>query len=264
MARKKSKKVNIFFVIIMLAVLGYFYYKFDASQSLQSKVDEQEMVNIKTFPDDLVINKEVLAVKPKWYKEVTAEYPVGDAVGVATVAQFVRDEADQLWCTNDEENLSEKDIKKKGNLEMYECSLEIKYSYTHSYYLLSHKLGEYGMYGGVHGIYSAETFTYDTDGNKLAFADMVLNKETYKKDISEKLKAGFKNYQRDTKDANFDSIIDEVTAETNIDTLPYIATKDGLVFLFSETQGLSYASGEVEIAIPFAELVGVLKPEFLN
>ncbi len=264
MARKKSKKVNIFFVIIMLAVLGYFYYKFDASQSLQSKVDEQEMVNIKTFPDDLVINKEVLAVKPKWYKEVTAEYPVGDAVGVATVAQFVRDEADQLWCTNDEENLSEKDIKKKGNLEMYECSLEIKYSYTHSYYLLSHKLGEYGMYGGVHGIYSAETFTYDTDGNKLALADLAVNKDTYKIQFGDKLKAGFKKYELEHKDANFGAIAEEATAETNIDSIPYIATKDGLVFLFSETQGLPYAAGEVEIRIPFGELTGLVKPEFLD
>ena len=83
MARKKNKKVNIIFIVTMIVILGYFYYKFDASQSLQNKDDENEIVaSLKTFPDNLTIEKQTLNLKPKWYKEVSAEYPVGDVAGV--------------------------------------------------------------------------------------------------------------------------------------------------------------------------------------
>ncbi|MCC6323661.1 DUF3298 domain-containing protein [Candidatus Nomurabacteria bacterium] len=263
MARKKSKKVNIFFVILMVAILGYFYYKFDASQSLQSKDDPKEIVNIKTFPDDIVVEKESLISKPTWYKEINIEYPKGDVVGVADIASFAKEKADKFWCLNDEENLTEAQSKKKADKAMYECSLEIKYSYTFSNKLFTHKLVIYGS-GGVHGIYSIETFTYDTDGNKLALVDLVANKENYKKIISDKLKIGFNEYQKNNPNTNFDSSIEEIIIEENIDTLPYVATKDGLVFLFNETNGLSNEDGEVEIKIPKNELIGIIKSEFLN
>ncbi len=248
----------------MLAIMGYFYYKFDATQSLQDKTDKEEIVKVKTFPDDLRIGKESFTDKPKWYKEVSVEYPIGDEVGVAEVAKFAHDEASELWCTNDEENLSEKDVKKKGMAEMYECSLEVRYSYTHSKNLLSHKLGEYGMYGGVHGIYSAETLTYDTDGNKIKLIDMAVNKDTYKKDIVAKLKNSFSNSNNKDYGENFASLLSDIATEESIDSIPFIATTDGLVFLFSEIQGLPSAIGEVEIKIPFSELKGVLSNEFLS
>ena len=120
------------------------------------------------------------------------------------------------------------------------------------------------MYGGVHGIYTADTFTYDTNGNQLTLADLVINKETYKKDFSSLLKTGFKKYQDENKDTNFDSVLDEITVEGAIDTVPYMATNDGLVFLFSEINGLPFGAGEVEIKILFSELSGLIKPEFLD
>jgi hypothetical protein len=133
---------------------------------------------------------------------VSVEYPIGEIAGVADVAQFAKDDASQLWCVNDEENLTRKEIEQKGSIAMYECSLEIKYSYTHSKKLLSHKLGEYGMYGGVHGIYNSETFTYDTEGKKVTLLDMAVKKDAYKKDLVIKLKSGFSNYQNKDSESN--------------------------------------------------------------
>lgn len=263
MARKKSKKVNIFFVILMIAILGYFYYKFDASQSLQTKDDPIEILNTKTFSDDIVVEKESLISKPAWYKEINTEYPKGDIVGVAEIEQIVKEKANQFWCLNDEEKLTEAQAKKKADKSIYECSLEIKYSYTFSKKLFTHKLALYGS-GGAHGVYSTETYTYDTLGNKLALGDLAINKDNYKKAISDKLKIGFAEYQKNNPDSNLDTALEEITSEINIDSLPYIATKDGLVFLFNETNGLSNRDGEVEIKIPNSELIGIIKSEFLN
>lgn len=263
MSRKKNQKVNIVFIIIMLIILGYFYYKFDPKASLQNKDDEKEIVNTKSFPDNLTIETKKINLKPNWYKEISAEYPVGGVVGAADVEKFVNDEASQFWCANDEEKVTEKDAKKKGEVSTYECNLEIKYSYTHSKKLLSHKLAEYGS-GGVHGVYNAETFTYDVDGHKLLIADLVIDKESYKKDLSNKLKDAFKKYQNENKDGNFDDVLNDITDESIIDTLPFLATNDGLIFLFNETSGLPYGAGEIEIKLSTLDLVGVIKTEFLN
>jgi hypothetical protein len=264
MSRKKSKKLNIVFIILMLAVLGYLYFKFSPSPSNDNKDDNTTITDTKNFSTNLEIKKKSLNLKPTWYKEITAEYPTGDLAGVAEVEKFVRTEIDQLWCANDEEKLTEIKAKAKGGVEMYKCSLDIKYSYSHNNKLLSHKLGEYGTYGGTHGIYSAETFTYDTNGNKLALADIVTSKDTYKETFSEKLKTSFKQIQKQNADYNFDSILADITDESQIDSLPFIVTPAGIKFLFSEINGLAYGAGEVEVLVPFTDLGGVIKSEFLD
>lgn len=264
MSRKKSKKLNIVFVILMLAVLGYLYFKFSPSQSSNNKDDNTTITDTKNFSTNLEIKKKSLNSKPTWYKEITAEYPTGDIVGVAEVEKFVRSEIDQLWCANDEEKLTEIKAKERGGIEMYKCSLDIKYSYTNNSKLLSHKLGEYGTYGGTHGIYNAETLTYDANGNKLALSDIVINKDTYKKTFSEKLKTGFKQIQKENRDYNFDPILVDITDESQIDSLPFIVTPIGIKFLFSEINGLAYGAGEVEVLVPLTDLNGVIKSEFLD
>ena len=244
----------------MIIALGYLYFKFSPSQTN----DKTEQSDGKNFPINLKINKKSLNLKPAWYKEINAEYPIGDIVGVAEVEKFVRSEIDQLWCANDEEKLTEIKAKAKGGVEIYKCSLDIKYSYTNNTKLLSHKLGEYGTYGGTHGIYNAETLTYDTNGNKLVLSDIVVSKDTYKKTFSEKLKTGFKQIQKENGDYNFDSILVDITDESQIDSLPFIVTPVGIKFLFSEINGLAYGAGEVEVLVPFTDLNGVIKSEFLD
>lgn len=264
MSRKKSKKLNIVFILLMLALLGYLYFKFSPSPSNDKKDDNSTITDTKKFSNDLEINKKNLNLKPAWYKEINAEYPIGDIVGVAEVEKFVRSEIDQLWCANDEEKLTEAKAKSKGGVEMYKCSLDIKYSYTNNTKLLSHKVGEYGTYGGTHGIYSAETFTYDTNGNRLTLGDIVVDKDSYKKIFSEKLKTGFNQIQKQNSDYNFDSILADITDESQIDSLPFIVTPIGIKFLFSEINGLAYGAGEVEVLVPFTDLNGVIKSEFLD
>lgn len=264
MSRKKSKKVNIVFIILMFAFLGYLYFKFSPSPSNDKKDDNATITDTKNFSTNLEIDKKILNLKPTWYKEITAEYPTGDVAGVMEVEKFVRSEIDELRCANDEEKLTEIKAKAKGGVEMYKCSLDIKYSYTNNAKLLSHKLGEYGTYGGTHGIYSAETFTYDTNGNRLTLGDIVVDKGTYKKIFSEKLKIGFKQIQKQNADYNFDSILADITDESQIDSLPFIVTPMGIKFLFSEINGLAYGAGEVEVLVPFTDLNGVIKSEFLD
>ncbi len=264
MARRKNKSINILFVVIILGILGYLYYRYNGgffpvkNTSIENKTAER--VSDASFGDDIKIETKTLAQKETWYKEITVQYPEGDVAGVAEVKKFVFDEISQLWCQNDDEHVSESDAKK--TTVDYECSLDIKYSYTNNHKLISHKLAEYGMYGGMHGIYTAETFTYDTNGTKLALADIILNKDTYKKALVEKLKVGFKKYEKENKSLNVD--INEIVNEGAIDMLPFIVTKTGITFLFSGMTGLSFGAGEVEIPLSFAELTGIIKPQFLN
>jgi hypothetical protein len=154
--------------------------------------------------------------------------------------------------------------KKKGMLEMYKCSLDIKYSFTHNNKLISHKISEYGMYGGTHGIYNAEAFTYDTNGRKLALSDLFYDSNTYKKVLSDKLKNRFKELQKQNKDYNFDPILDDITSESVIESVPFIIKPESITFLFSEMHGVAYGLGEVEVAIPFVDLQGVMKSEYID
>ena len=259
----RNKKINIVLIIIVLIALGALYYKFNRPSGTDSQIKTNKNT-LQFFPADLLINKESLTAKPTWYKEINAEYPVGDMVGVKDIENFVRKEGDQLWCANDEENLTEQQTKDQGLFEIYKCSLSIKYSYSNSKNLLTHKLGEYGMYGGTHGIYSAVTFTYDVNGNSLTLSDLAANKDTYRKTISNKLKEGFMQLQKSNSNYSFDYVLDEITKEDTIDSLAFMATSDGLVFLFSETNGLSYGLGEIEVKIPFTDLIGVLQNKYLN
>jgi len=263
MARRKSKKVNIIFIILMIIALGYLYFKFSPSQT-NNKIEKTEQSDDKNFPTNLKINKKNLNSKPEWYKEIKAEYPEGDVAGVAETEKFVRDKIDQLWCANDDEKLTESDVKEKGMLEMYKCSLDIKYSFTHNNKLISHKISEYGMYGGTHGIYNAEAFTYNTNGRKLALSDLFYDSNTYKKVLSDKLKNRFKELQKQNKDYNFDSILNDITSEAVIESVPFIIKTNSITFLFSETHGLGYGVGEVEVAIPFTELKNAIKSEYID
>jgi hypothetical protein len=263
MTRRKSKKVNIIFIILMLIALGYLYFKFSPSQT-NDKTDKTEQSDGKNFPINLKINKKSLNSNPEWYKEITAEYPEGDVAGVANIEKVVREEVAQLWCANDDEKLTEIEAKQKGMLEMYKCSLDIKYSFANNKKLISHKLGEYGTYGGTHGIYVSKTFTYDTNGKQLVLSDLFYDTDTYKKILSEKLKISFKQIQKQNKDYNFDPILDDITSESVIESVPFIIKPESITFLFSEMHGVAYGLGEVEVAIPFVDLQGVMKSEYID
>lgn len=259
MSSKRNKGVNIVFLLIMVSIIGYFYYKFNPTDKVDKSDRElyDDVLLVENFPNDLKILTEKIEAKSSWYKTVNAEYPTGDMPGTAEVESFVKSEVSALWCMNDEENVPEQKAKTDGMYDMYQCRLDIKYANSNSSKVLSHKVSEYGSFGGVHDIYITKTFSYDRYGKSVSLGSMAIDGVDYKQFFIDKIKNYLikKEGKRDYSDV--------INADT-IDNLPFVFRSEELAIILDETNGLVRNEGEMEVIIPFSDLGSILKIEYLN
>ncbi|HPS21370.1 MAG TPA: hypothetical protein PLO44_01020 [Candidatus Paceibacterota bacterium] len=209
------------------------------------------------FPKDLLISKKTLNENPEWYKSITAEYPIGEFPGVNDVKDFVLKEMN-IDCLNDEDKVSKEEAEQDDvSYSSYLCSLNISYSFSNSRTLITHRLDEYGFYGGAHGTNNVVTFTYDFFGKKFNLGDLTIDENISKNFFGDEIKKYLTNKKTS------DILIEEILKNYFTYSLPFVVSNEGITLILTEEIGISHSNGEEDIFIPYSELKGILKPEYL-
>lgn len=257
------KKKILIVVLVLIILLSFSYAIFVFLKYKESKKNSSHNASSfcdkclqqqKYFSKDLLISKKILSESPEWYKNITAEYPIGDYPGVNDVKNFVLKEM-KLDCLNDEDKISKEQAGEYYS--SYLCNLDIVYSFFNSRTLITHRLDEYGFYGGAHDVNSVITFTYDSFGKKIELEDLALKKDTSKVFFGDEIKKHLINNEFP------DVLIEEILKNYSMYSVPFTVSDGGITLLLTEGIGLSHSNGEEDVFIPYSELKGILKPEYL-
>ncbi len=119
----------------------------------------------------------------------------------------------------------------------------------------------YDYHEGQHGDYISEGFTYSTQtGNVLAPADIFTEKgamlEALKKELLKKADADYFDLDADLNMYSFETSYLSETIAFNI-----LVTYDGIIFIFNPYEIAPYASGQIEVMLPYTEYADIIKPE---
>lgn len=119
----------------------------------------------------------------------------------------------------------------------------------------------YDYHEGQHGEYVTDGFTYSTQtGSVLAPADIFTEKgamlEALKKELKKKTDADYFNLDEDLNMYSFETSYLSGSIAFNI-----LVTNDGIIFIFNPYEIAPYASGQIEVMLPYAEYADIIKPE---
>lgn len=118
--------------------------------------------------------------------------------------------------------------------------------------------------GGAHGNYGYEGVTFDVEtGNKLELTDLLVDEVTFEQfcdNISELCAQRAKEEYSDGLYENYEEIMEEsITEQAN-----WYLDAAGLTMIFNPYEIGPYAMGPAFVTIPYADLTGALKEEYLG
>jgi len=128
--------------------------------------------------------------------------------------------------------------------------------------VLTHRVDTYTYTGGAHGGTSVETFIYTADSTLVKPQDLFVDQAGVQK-FSELVTAGALALPDYKEAINTEWLADSAGPDaSNFKTLAFDGTD--VIVIFQQYDIAPYAAGIIEVSVPFSQLGGILKPEFLK
>jgi len=210
------------------------------------------------------IEKKSSKVDVNWYKSISSDYLVGDAPGLDLVIKKIDEIKNNFVCANDVELSNSEQINKQNYDPDYYCNLSIDVEYTFSKNLISYIIKSTSFDGGPRSFVDFQTMTYDKNGKEIFFEDLLNNKKDYLDNFKPKLSAAIKKSFLDLSGGEVpsDDFIEYLVDTFSFD-IPYSINNNGVSFIYTEDKMGSHIFPYINIFIPYSELKGILKPEYL-
>ncbi len=256
---KPYAKLILFLILVVLAALCL-YWKASLTPPATNTPNGQEQV--KKLPDPSEVKTQKFKDTSKAELEISGEYPV-DVVGSDYIKGRIDSDILKFKADNDPARFSTP----VGEVMAFGPTADSPYSFVVSYkaygngMYLTHRVDTYTYTGGAHGGTTINAYTYNTQGKLIAPEDLFVDQAAVTK-FSELVK-------RHAMEKNTDGMINtEWLAESagpdvsNFST--FAINGSAIAIIFPQYSIAPYAAGIIEVSVPFSELQGILKPEFLK
>ena len=154
---------------------------------------------------------------------------------------------------------TDKEIMEMGESLNYEESSKVMVAYCSSR-LLTIASNYYGYTGGAHGNYGSYFYVLDLQHQKRLKLSDVINKNDSAK-LSKLLEKKIRTIYKLKPTEKLTELLFEETIWPNDD---FYVTSKGIGFNYSPYEIAAYAFGEIRLFIPFSELTGIVRNEFLQ
>lgn len=232
--RKLSKIGKIivgFLVILCIAAIAFFIYK----------------INYNNLPSRIYINDEKYIVKidyPKLKsKDITKE-----------IHKYIDEKKDNFIDTVQNQDMINDE--KYDFIGMYTSSERDD--------IVSIQVTLFAYTGGNHYIREDKSYHYNEETNSLVDLDYFLDNDSSLEELSTLAYYYVLDYAEDN-DKKFDDAWVRDGTSKELDNFSHFNfTEEGMEIIFPPYQVASWADGEIKIIIPYKELKGILKPQFLK
>ncbi len=256
---KHYSKVILFLALIVIA--GVALYIREKVIVRNPVLEEEAQIQEPTGFTISSIKKETFKDTSSPGFEIHGEYPV-DIFGADYIKGRIYAELAQFKAENDPAKLTPTQLEEFGPTKDRQYSFITQYKAYGNASFLTHRLDTYTYSGGAHGGTVVKTYTYDFTGKSIVATDLFVDEAAIKRfsELVQQHALALPDYK--------EAINTEWLAESagpdagNFTTFAFNGSN--LVIIFQQYAIASYAAGIIEVSIPFSELEGIVKPEFLK
>ena len=256
----------IVFILVAIVALALVFLK-------EKTVTAPNVSSVQTQPIDAAFaNLDLKTLQTKDFSDesnpavdISGTYPVG-VVGASYVKSQIDGLLPQFRSDTDTSSMSPEELNDYGPSKDNPYMFTVTYSASKDPYYFTHRIDVYTYTGGAHGGTAVYTYTYDAKGNLVTFPSMLIDQTTALKAFSDKVETLLKSPEYEDK-----IFLDQLDGTSNDGAGPSVDNFDtfgfdgaNLVLIFQQYQVGPYTSGILEVPIPFSDLQGILKPEFLR
>ncbi len=193
--------------------------------------------------------------------EIKGEYPVG-VVGAEYVKGAMDTKLAQFKAENDPAKFSAEEMLNFGPSKERPYSFITIYKAYSSGTLLTHRMDTYTYTGGAHGGTGVETYTYTASGKQVKATDLFIDQAAVAafSDIAQKKVLAMPEY----KDMINTEWLADSAGPNVVDYQTFAFSGKNLVIIFQQYSIAPYAAGIIEVPVPFTELSGIVKAEYLK
>ena len=254
------------FLIILLILLILLSFSFVDFTFFKNKHSLKNSAPISSSNDKLfgTIERKSSEADINWYKSINFDYLVGDAPGIDSVTKKIDEIKNNFVCANDVDSLTPEQLREQNYGSDYYCNLSIEVEYTFSKNLISYVIKSTSFDGGPRSFVDFQTITYDKSGKEIFWGDLLNDKKDYSENFKLKLSAALR---KSLSDLSNGEVPDEDFVDYLVSTfsfgIPFFVNSEGVNFVYTEDKIGSHIFPYIEVFIPYSELKGILKPEYL-
>ncbi len=256
---RKYALLTIFLGFII--VFAFVLYLRQKTETVNSEGDPISTQQEESVFDASKIKKETFADTSNLALEIKGEYPVG-VVGAEYVEGMIDAKLAAFKAENDPARFSSEEMMNFGPSNERPYSFTTMYKAYTSGTLLTHRMDIYTYIGGAHGNTVPETYTYTAAGKQVAVSDLFVDQAAIVKfsDLVKQKALAMPEY----KDMINTEWLADSAGPNVVDYKVFAFDGKNLTIIFPQYSIAPYVAGIIEVPIPFSELQGIVKAEYLK